>query len=136
MRKTITFVLFLGVLLTFSLTSCKKDGNDNLLWGRWKIVAVTATEGYWDLTEDLLDYWTFKEEGDCRVSIEGYYMNGKYEMNEDSLTIIYVNPAGRELVWKLNIDVLDKKEMQLSGTLFDYNGSTYDVTYKFERQKE
>lgn len=134
MRKTITFVLFLSVLLTFSLTSCQR--NDNLIWGYWKMVSVTATEGYRNLTDDLWHVWTFKEEGDCNVSIEGYYWDGKYEMDNDTLTIILVNSIGRELVWKLCVEELNKKEMHLFGTFHDYMGDMYDVTYKFERQKK
>lgn len=131
MRKLSTLILLFGVLLTFCMTSCQK--NENLIVGKWKVVRATGDESYWYFSQDKGSIWTFKENGDCYVTLEGYELYGYYDISDKFLTIM-VNFDGSRVVWDLDIDELNKEEMSLSGTFTDDYGDRYRVSYDFDKR--
>ena len=126
--RNIKLMLLLCVFFTLSLTSCQK--NEKLIVGKWRVSHVNG-DPLLNLSEDRGTTWTFKENGNCYVTLEGYELLGDYDISDNSL-IIYVE---NYCMWDLDIDELNKKEMSLSGKYIDYGSDEkLRVSYDFYKK--
>lgn len=120
------------------MSSCNK--NEKNIVGKWKVTNST------DHCEDG-ETWYFKDNGSCYVTCEefGGELDGEYSISKNSLTITANYIEGYDysvkLRWDMDIDVLTKKEMSLSGTVkltevddgYSYS-ETEKVSYDFVKR--
>lgn len=145
MKKTIRlFAIFVVLFSTVTLmSSCKKDVSN--LPGTWK--AITATING-DSEDDLKDEWTFVSGGTCNikcdfdeyfddnVSVAPEYdlinFNGTYTTEGNKKLTIKSDKFHQrgdeyyeQIVYNLDIDMLNKKNMIVNGTItfYRYDGN-------------
>lgn len=137
MKKTIRlFAIFVVLFSTVTLmSSCKKDVSN--LPGTWKVISATI-DG--DSEDDLKDEWIFFTEGICQIKcdFDEYFddnifiapeydvinFNGTYTTDGNKRLIIksdkfhqLVDEYYEQIVYDLDIDLLNKKNMIVDGTI-------------------
>lgn len=124
------FGLVILMLTTVAfMSSCQK--NEKKIVGKWKI-----TKAPQDYSNDKGEIWTFKESGNCSIFYDEEELDGEYSVNKNSLSITCKDGDYR-CNFDFDIDVLNKKEMSLSGTVkestgyYNYSGK---VSYDFEKR--
>ncbi|MCQ2269756.1 MAG: DUF5640 domain-containing protein [Bacteroidales bacterium] len=118
------------------MSSCNK--NEKNIVGNWMVTSSPNQK-------DNQEIWSFRDNGSCSVTFEGEVLSGEYSLSNNSLSITAKTEEndtyyGMNYQWDLNIDVLDKKEMSLSGTrkymvMNGYNDSYIEkVSYNFKKK--
>lgn len=129
MKKSIGIFVFLLSMVVL-MSSCKKDVK--YLPGTWKVTAAVINS---DDEDDVKDVWTFNDGGECVIEcdLDEYFdnipydvvkFNGTYTTNGNKTLTITSNKfnevaAGyyEQVVYDLDILLLNKKSMMVSGTV-------------------
>ena len=148
MKKTIRlfgiFVLLFS--MTFFMSSCKKDVKN--LPGKWRTISAVINGD----DEDVNDVWIFNSDGTCTIECNvddffdnfddfasevitftgTYTTNGNKTLNIESDNLLITPNAifSSRIVYDLNIELLNKKDMMVSGTVkYVGDASNTNVSY-------
>lgn len=128
MKKSIGIFVFLLSMVVL-MSSCKKDVS--YLPGTWKVIAAVVND---DDEDDVKDTWTFTDGNGCVVEcyLDEYFdnvpynvinFNGTYSTDGNKTLTITSNKFNEQassyeqIMYNLNILMLDKKTMMVSGTV-------------------
>lgn len=145
MKKTIRLfgIFVLMFSMTFFMSSCKKDVKN--LPGKWRVISAVVNGD----SEDVNDVWIFNSDGSCTIecNVDDFFddfatdvitFNGKYTTNgnktlniESENFLITPNAVfSSRIVYNLDIELLNKKDMMVSGTVkFVEDASNTNVNY-------
>ena len=136
MKKTIRlFAIFVVLFSTVTLmSSCKKDVSN--LPGTWKALSATIDGDYED---DIKDVWTFANGGSCHIQCDfdeyfddvlfidpdydiivfdgNYTTDGNKTLTITSDKFHVYNDTYEQIVYNLDIQLLNKKNMIVDGTI-------------------